>query len=102
MDKEKVKKLLEISDPFKAQERAFDYLGETAALYLSPKKDKKYRVYDPRLKKWVDFGQIGYEDFTKHNDEERRQNYLSRATKIKGNWKQNKYSPNNLAINVLW
>ena len=45
---------------------------------------------------------MGYEDFTKHKNEERRQDYLSRATKIKGNWKNNKYSPNNLAINILW
>jgi len=45
---------------------------------------------------------MGYEDFTKHKDEERRQQYLSRATNIKGNWKKNKYSPNNLAINILW
>jgi hypothetical protein len=45
---------------------------------------------------------MGYEDFTKHKDEERRQQYLSRATNIKGNWKKNKYSPKNLAINILW
>ena len=28
--------------------------------------------------------------------------YLSRATNIKGNWKINKYSKNNLAIKILW
>jgi hypothetical protein len=31
-----------------------------------------------------------------------RKKYLSRATKIKGNWKADKYSPNNLAIHILW
>lgn len=31
-----------------------------------------------------------------------RQKYLNRATKIKGNWEDNKISPNNLAINILW
>ena len=45
---------------------------------------------------------MGYEDFTKHKDEERRKDYRRRAENIKGNWKNNKYSPNNLAINILW
>jgi len=34
--------------------------------------------------------------------EERRRLYLARATKIKGDWKTDKYSPNALAINILW
>jgi DNA adenine methylase len=34
--------------------------------------------------------------------DERRRLYRARATNIKGNWKQDKYSPNNLAINILW
>jgi hypothetical protein len=34
--------------------------------------------------KAVHFGQIGYEDYTKHNDLNRRNSYLARATKIKG------------------
>ncbi len=36
---------------------------------------------------WVHFGQLGYEDFTKHVDEQRRLNYLKRSTKIKGTGK---------------
>ena len=102
LDKQKIKQLLEYSDPYEAQERAQKYLGDTGLLFLSPRKDKKYRVWDRRTKKWIDFGQMGYEDFTKHKDEARRQNYLSRATNIKGNWKKNRLSPNNLAINILW
>jgi hypothetical protein len=31
-----------------------------------------------------------------------RKKYLARATKIKGNWKADPYSPNNLAIHILW
>lgn len=45
---------------------------------------------------------MGYEDYTKHNDPERRLRYLARATKIKGDWKNNPYSPNNLSIRLLW
>jgi len=52
--------------------------------------------------KIVHFGQMGYEDFTRHKDKIRRKNYLTRSRKIRGNWKSDKYSPNNLSINLLW
>ena len=32
----------------------------------------------------------------------RRRNYRKRATNIKGNWRNNPISPNNLAIRILW
>jgi hypothetical protein len=103
---EVVGKSLNDLEPFtnftEAQTKAYEYLGDDAILFTSPKRDKKYRIYNPIKDKWVDFGQMGYEDFTKHQDEDRRQNYLARATKIKGNWRNDKYSPNNLAIHILW
>jgi hypothetical protein len=34
--------------------------------------------------------------------EAKRRGYLARATKIKGDWKSDKYSKNNLAIRILW
>ena len=35
-------------------------------------------------------------DYTSGNvTKEQQQNYLNRSSKIKGNWKDNKYSPNN-------
>jgi hypothetical protein len=45
---------------------------------------------------------MGYEDFTKHKDPIRRHNYLTRTANMKGNWKDNPYSPNNLSRNILW
>ena len=98
----KIDELFKWSNPKQAQKMAYKYLGKTADLYVSETKDKKYDIYDPVNNKWVSFGQLGYEDFTKHQDLKRLNNYLSRATKIKGNWKKDKYSPNNLAINLLW
>jgi hypothetical protein len=89
------------SNPIEAQRKAKKYLGKNTELFLSSRKDKKYMVITPD-DKLVHFGAIGYEDFTKHKDKERRDAYLRRATKIKGNWKGNKYSPNNLAIHILW
>lgn len=98
----KIEELQKWSNPAKAQAMAEKWLGKDAELFVSVKKDKKYDVYDPINEKWVSFGQMGYEDFTKHNDKERRKRYLNRATNMKGDWKDNKYSPNNLSIHVLW
>ena len=67
----------------------------------STRKNKKYMIMKDD-NKYVHFGDLRYEDFTKHQDKERLKNYLSRASKIKGNWRNNKYSPNNLSINLLW
>ena len=80
---------------------ASKYLGKKAKIGLSTKKDKKYMVTTPDGK-IVHFGQLGYADFTKHKNKTRRKNYLARSRKIRGNWKSNKYSANNLAINLLW
>lgn len=67
----------------------------------STRKNKKYMILNDD-NKYVHFGDSRYEDFTKHQDKERLKRYLDRATKIKGNWRRDKYSPNNLAINLLW
>lgn len=98
----KIDELMKWSNPAKAQKMAEKWLGKDVELFVSLKPDKKYDVYDPVNEKWISFGQMGYEDFTKHNDKERRKRYLNRATNMKGDWKDNKYSPNNLSIHVLW
>ena len=90
------KSIHKYSNPAQAQRMAYRYLGKTAKLYPSSNTQKKYDIYDPENNHWVHFGQIGYEDYTK------RKNYLTRSGKIKGDWKKNKYSANNLARNVLW
>lgn len=96
------KQLLKYSNPQQAQRMAYKYLGKTAKLYPSTNSKKKYDIYDPKHNKWVHFGQLGYEDYTKHKNKTRRKNYLTRSRSIKGNWKTNKYSPNNLSIHILW
>jgi hypothetical protein len=88
--------------PKQAQKMAYKYLGKTAKLYPARNPEKKYSIYDPKEEKWVNFGQIGYEDFTKHHDKKRRKNYLTRTKYMKGDWKNNKYSANNLSRNILW
>jgi hypothetical protein len=93
--------LKKYSNPSIAQKRANEYFGYPVPLYRSTRKAKKYQVQD-KSGKWIHFGQLGFQDFTKHRDQKRRQRYLARATKIRGDWKKNPYSANNLAIHILW
>lgn len=90
------------SNPNTVRKQANKYLGKNIPVYLSTKEGKKYMIYHPITGSPVHFGEMGYEDFTKHKDTERRHNYLTRSKNIKGQWKRDKYSPNNLSIHVLW
>lgn len=68
---------------------------------------KKLQIPNPDGK-IIRFGQVGYGDYLLYKlsgDKEadkHRHMYLTRATKIKGKWKKDEYSPNSLAIAVLW
>ena len=98
------KRIYLYSTPRTAQRMAYKYLGriKTAKLYPARNPAKKYMIFDPKNNKWVNFGQMGYEDYTKHHDKTRRKNYLTRTKGMLGDWKSNKYSANNLSRNVLW
>jgi hypothetical protein len=98
------KRIYLYSTPRTAQRMAYKYLGriKTAKLYPARNPAKKYMVFDPKNNKWVNFGQMGYEDYTKHHDKTRRKNYLTRTKGMLGDWKSNKYSANNLSRHVLW
>ena len=75
---------------------------DTPELFLSTRKNKKYMILDPSTNKFVHFGALNYEDMTVHNDKQRQKNYIARASNIKGNWRANKYSANNLSLFLLW
>lgn len=96
--------LYKYSNPIQAQKNATKYLGKDIILYKSKKPNKKYMVYDDFHDKWVHFGSMKppYQDYLKHQNLQRQKNYLARSSNIKGNWKNNKYSSNNLSINILW
>jgi hypothetical protein len=96
---EKGQKILFYSNPEIVKEKA-QSLGYPE-VFLSTRKEKKYMIQTPEGGT-VHFGQMGYEDFTKHNDSKRRENYLRRSGKIKGDWKLDPYSPNTLARKLLW
>jgi len=56
----------------------------------------------------IHFGHRDYNDYIIYtlkkntNADKYRDAYRARATRIKGDWEKDKYSPNNLAINILW
>ncbi len=80
---------------------AKSYLGNDVIILPSTRKNKKFMIMNPNNKE-VRFEDKRYEDFTQHKNKDRQQNYLKRSSNIKGNWKNNKYSPNNLSMNILW
>lgn len=62
-------------------------------------KKLSYLTPDGRI---INFGNAAYESYDAHMDNKRRDNYLKRARQIRGNWAKDDYSPNNLAMRILW
>jgi hypothetical protein len=89
-----------ISNPKTVQKRAREVYGKKATIYRSTMSRKKYYIIDPNGKK-VHFGSE-MEDYTYHKDDKRRENYLKRSAGIKGDWRDNSYSANNLSRQLLW
>jgi hypothetical protein len=95
-----VPNIYKLSDPDEVFRKFKRYKGrDNATIALSTRDDKKYMVsHNGRV---THFGST-LPDYTRHKDDARRERYLKRARGIEGNWRNNKYSANNLAINLLW
>ena len=91
-------------EEFKKLIKSAKSLGAESLDYSS-RKNNKYMVKLPGGKK-VHFGSPKYEDYTIHKDKERRDKYLSRATKIKNKKGELTYtkpeSSNYWSVNLLW
>lgn len=100
---DKYTELLKYSDPVRVRKNLDKYLGKDIPLYISTKATKKYMIRNEKGK-YIHFGQFDppMEDYTKHQNDIRRIRYLNRATNIRGNWRDDPYSANNLSINLLW
>lgn len=102
---DKYEQLIKISNPQEVIRKAQHYFNNPdIRVYLSNRKSKKYAIYDPNNKKLIHFGQFDppMQDYTKHKNLLRRDNYLKRTANIRGSWKNDKYSANNLARVLLW
>ena len=85
--KKKYDDLLLYSDPQEVDRKAEEIFGTNFyELDLSRQKNKKYRIrfnINGIWTKWINFGQMNYEDYTRHKDKKRRENFLNRNYKWK-------------------
>lgn len=87
------------SNPQTVFKKAKQLLGNDVIIELSNRKDKKYRILNPYTNKYINFGQMGYEDYTKHKDKNRRNNFRIRNNK----WANYPiYTPAFLSYWLLW
>jgi hypothetical protein len=87
------------SNPQEVLRKTRKYFGKNTELYLSTRKNKKYMILNPNTNKMVHFGQIGYEDFTKHKDKKRRDAFKKRNAK----WANaDKYTSAYMSFVLLW
>ena len=71
--------------------------GQDSELLLSNRKNKKYMVFNGFT--YSHFGDLRYQDYTKHKDEARRMRYLKRFNKVDDH---NPFSPYSLSYYLLW
>lgn len=94
-----MKEINKYSNPKTVYKNAKQLYGNDVEIQLSSNPKKKYMIYDPYNEKWVHFGEYGYEDYTKHQDEERRERFLKRNAK----WKNSKpYTSSFMSYYILW
>lgn len=93
--------IFKYSNPEKVIEKSNKEFGHNKyELQLSTRKDKKYMIRgDFTDNKWIHFGQYPYQDYTKHNDERRRELFKKRNHK----WEDMPVnSPAYLSYTLLW
>lgn len=96
----KLSDLVKISDPAEVKRRFEKYRGSAKAeISVSPRVDKKYMV---RVRGRIVHIGSTMADFTKHADEAKRKSYLARSAGIKGEWRDDKWSANNLSRALMW
>jgi hypothetical protein len=102
----KLSELIKISDPVEVKRRFQIYRGTAkAGISVSPREDKKYMIRvvaaDGNRGRIIHIGST-MPDFTKTGDEVKRNSYLARSAGIKGDWKSDKWSANNLSRALMW
>ena len=91
----------------KARARAKQAGYDPTQLFFSDNPKKKLMIFDEKGRK-THFGAVGYGDYIiwlnrdRSMAEKKRDAFQASHSKIKGNWASNRYSPNNLALRILW
>jgi len=97
-EEDKLLELEQFSNIEKVRKNA-EKLGIKNMIYPSTRKDKKYMVRHPDTYKFIHFGQMGYEDFTKSNDINKRNNFKKRNKRWADAYP---YTPAFLSYWLLW
>ena len=93
-----MEEIYNVSNPEIVLRQLKKYYGNHVDLYLSTSKHKKYMVFNEDGKK-VHFGSILYQDYTKHKNKKRRDNFRNRNRR----WKDaDKFTPAHLSYYLLW
>ena len=74
----KYEDLILISNPYTVYTKFKKIYPSDSEIKISTRKNKKYMIYDPNIKKWFHFGSSDYSDYTKHKDVRRQINFLRR------------------------
>ncbi len=87
------------SNPEKVFNKAKQIYGNNVNIKISSRKNKKYMILNPITNKWIHFGEMGYTDFTRHQDDERRKRFQIRNSK----WSfESPYTPSFASFYLLW
>ena len=73
----KYEDLILISDPYIVYTKFKKIYPSDSEIKISTRKNKKYMIYDPNIKKWFHFGST-MEDHTFHKDLQRRLKFKTR------------------------
>ena len=73
----KYEDLVLISDPYKVYSKFKKMYPRDSDIKISTRKNKKYMIYDPNIKKWFHFGST-MSDWTHHGDKQEKINFLIR------------------------
>jgi len=92
-------RIWKVSNPILAEQQLQKHYGKKIKLYRSWLPYKKYAIINPSTGETIHFGHIRFEDYTKHQDERRRNRFRKRNHK----WANaEKFTPAYLSYYVLW
>ena len=95
----KYEDLIKISDPYKVYIKFKEIYPCDSHIAISTRKKMKYMIFNPEIGKWFHFGSSNYSDYTKHQDQQRRINFLIRNQR----WAEaDMYSAAYASYTLLW
>lgn len=96
---EKLKQVEKVSNVYEVVKKARQLYGNDVKIGLSSRKNNKFMIFNPISNQFIHFGNLNYEDYTKHQDEDRRKRFQIRNHNFAS---APKYSARYMAYYILW